>query len=119
MDKLPGIFRCVLKAFAVYIAAVVIFSVVAYIWDIGDNYISAGAYIVSMTGIFLCSFMCGKKADSRGALNGIAGGMIFYILLIVIRIALCGIPETGEIAHFVPIYIFCGAAGGITGINMK
>ena len=69
---------------------------------------------------FLAAFLCAMKCGKRGFLTG----MISAILYIAFLMAIGGLVfkssvNIAEIIKLLPIYLICGAIGGIAGINCK
>ena len=69
---------------------------------------------------FIAALLCSRKTASRGYLVGMLSGGIYTCILIGIGCLLCG---RGALPHGLASYLIiasvAGAAGGITGINLK
>ena len=69
---------------------------------------------------FIAALLCSRKTTSRGYLVGLISGCIYTCILIGIGCLLWGkgaLPQ-GMVSHLI-IAAVAGAAGGITGINLK
>ena len=106
-----------------YIITCIVFAVFAFILtytDVSDSYIPYVSVICTAFSCFLGGIISAFKSGSKGLLKGVATGVIYAALLIVINI-LAGSEAEGIMGKITMLVcaMASGGAGGIIGVNKK
>lgn len=119
-ENLKKVLKGVLFAFILSILAMLVLAVVVFFADVSDRTVSTLILVLSALSVFLGAVILAKNIDSRGLLNGLLlGGIYFLVLVLVSCLAGGGISfEMGNILRCVST-LAAGMLGGVFGINMK
>ena len=114
------IIKGVLLALVFSIFAMVVLSIIVFFADISDRTVSTLVLILSALSVFLGALILAKNIESRGLLNGLLLGCIYFALLIVVSAVACGSVsfESGNILRCISV-LAGGMLGGVMGINTK
>lgn len=85
-----------------------------------DSIIGTVVFITMIFSVMLAGFMIGKRANSRGWLNGAIGGLLHVLILYIIgAMFVTGLVFDSHVILLLVIGFLSGAFGGIVGINVK
>ncbi len=119
-ENLKKILKGVLISLVLSILAMVILAVIVFFADIPDRTISTLVLVLSALSVFLGAVVLAKNIDSRGLINGLLlGGIYFAVLVLVSCLSGGGIAfEMGNVLRCVSV-LAAGMLGGVLGINTK
>ncbi len=114
------IIKGVLLALAFSIFAMVVLSIIIFFADISDRTVSTLVLVLSAISVFLAALILAKNIDSRGLLNGLLLGAVYFLVLVAVSAIVCGSVsfESGNILRCVSA-LAAGMLGGVMGINTK
>lgn len=119
----PALLSCLLNlitAYAVTVVLVLLFALVLCYADIGEEWISRGAKIITVFSVALAGALCARSGRRGGWLVGGVSGVLYMILLYAIGYIAFGGVELGAAAALKLVYgAVAGIVGGIIGINLK
>lgn len=114
------ILKGVLISLVISILAMVILGIIVFFADISDRTVSTLIMFLSALSVFIGALILARNIDSRGLLNGLVLGGIYFLVLIAVSAAVCGSVsfEAGNLLRFVSA-LAAGMLGGVMGINSK
>ncbi len=119
----PLIGRCIINlitAYAVTVILVMLFALVLCYSDIGEEWISRGARIITLFSVALAGALCAKSGKNSGWLIGGISGALYMAALYALGYIFFGELELSAETLLRLLYgLLAGAAGGIVGINLK
>ena len=107
-------------AFLLTVVVLSVFSVVFMFCPPSHTVLSAISDYCGIFSAFIAALLCSRKTTSRGYLVGMISGGVYTCILMGVGCLLWGkgaLPQ-GMVSHLI-IASVAGAAGGITGINLK
>ncbi len=120
MDKLLKKYKGVIMAIVGYMSGIFLFSLLAYYMNLTDNVLSIASFVMAVIFTLLSSVITAVHSDKKGWLNGLLGGSLFTVFIVIISFwAGGGIIDSGKLFIRLPLYILISLIGGIMGINMK
>ena len=76
---------------------------------------NVGLILICILSCFAGGFFCGKKNKTKGFLWGLAIGLLYYIVIVLLR--LCVGNNLPVISlHFITAFFYCGASGMLGGM---
>lgn len=108
---LKGLFLSVLLTF--FLLAV--FAFIMLRTDLSAGAENIGLILICVIACFCGGFFCGRKNDTKGFLWGLAVGVIYYILIVIIRL-FGGQDITDKIFDAVTAFLYCAASGMLGGM---
>lgn len=122
-SKTPALGRCILNiviAYAVTVILVMLFALVLCYSDIGEEWISRGAKLITVFSVALAGALCAKSGSSGGWLIGGVSGLIYMLVLYAVGYLVFGELRLDIDAALRLLYgTIAGIVGGIIGINLK
>lgn len=115
--------RCVLNlmtAYAVTVVLVMLFALVLCYTDVGEEWISRGAKLITLFSVALAGALCAKSGKRGGWLIGGVSGVLYMVVLYALGYLIFGEIELSAASALRVVYgMLAGIVGGIIGINMK
>lgn len=74
-----------------------------------------GVICISVLSCFAGGFFCGRKNEKRGFLWGLAVGILYFCLLLPVRM-LGGQPMSGQGIHMLTSFLYCTGSGMLGGM---
>lgn len=105
--------KCVLFAYLFTGVLLLLLAFILYRFGLTEKIVSAAMIAVYIGAAFLAGFLAGKKIKSRRFLWGLVVGCAYFLVLVLISLAVNGTPK--ELADsFLTTFILC-AGGGMLG----
>ncbi len=119
----PGIGRCLINlvtAYAVTVVLVMLFALLLCYTDIGEEWVSRGARIITLFSVALAGALCAGSGRRSGWLIGGVSGALYMLVLYALGYIIFGELELSLASALRVLYgLLAGVVGGIIGINMK
>ncbi len=98
----------------------VLLSVIVLFVDFPDNYTTLMIILTTIISLFISGFFSAKTAGSGGWINGVAIGILYAIVLLIVGSILTGeFLISTKWALNLLIASLSGAVGGIVGVNFR
>lgn len=111
-----GIALSFIFTFAVF----VVFALLLTYTPMPDSLIEAVVFATTVFAIMLSGLMVGRRANSRGWLNGAVGGLAYVLILYIIGAVFeNGFVFDKHVGALLATGFLSGAFGGVVGINLK
>ncbi len=121
--RAPGIGRCLVNlatAYAVTVVLVMLFALLLCYTDIGEEWVSRGARIITLFSVALAGALCASGGRRGGWLIGGISGALYMVALYALGYIIFGEIELSAVSALRVLYgLLAGVVGGIIGINMK
>lgn len=110
----------VVFAYIVTILIFMLFAALVTYSDFSENYIPTIVTAATIIGVLLSGILSGRKATSKGWLNGALAGIIYIIALYILGfLILKNAQMTENLLNLLFLGLGVGAFGGIIGINLR
>lgn len=111
--KVIGFMRVILAAYLVTGVLLLILAFVLYKWQVSEALMTVGTLVIYILSCFVAGLLLGKSGRSRSFAWGLLAGVVYYLILLGISIAM---PDNESASGFT---IFINAAicavSGMTG----
>lgn len=113
-----NVFKGILRAVFVTLIGVFILSLIMMVTDINLKVLGVTWVIITCISIFLGAIYSARKNGEKGWLVGLMVGLIYYILLLILTLALKEKPNFGMYDFYrMVISLAVGLFSGMLGIN--
>lgn len=118
--SIKKIFTGTFLSLLISLILVCILAVVVYFSNISDRATSGIIFAISCLSVFLGALVLAKNIESRGLLNGLVLGGVYFLILLVVSLLANGTVSLSfsNILRLLSI-LASGSLGGILGINTK
>ncbi len=105
---------------AFYLLMAFLFSVFAYFFNLTDEALSVGGFVLSVAFLLISSVFSARKAQKKGWLAGMVSGGVFMLIVLAVSFIISGGGiSLRKLFIRLPLYIFVSFIGGVMGINMR
>ncbi len=119
----PPVGRCIINlmtAYAVTVVLVLLFALLLCYSDIGEEWISRGARLITLFSVALAGALCAKHGKRGGWLIGGVSGLLYMAVLYALGYIFFGDIELSFGSLLRVLYgALAGIVGGIIGINLR
>lgn len=118
--SLISVLKALMVSYGFTFVVFTIFALLITYTPLPDSIMGAVVFVTMVLSVMIAGFMVGKRASSRGWLNGAVGGLLHvFILYIIGAMFVTGLVFDSHVAVLLLIGFLSGAFGGIVGINIK
>lgn len=116
--SIKKIFTGTFLSLLISLVLVCVLAVVVYFSNISDRTVSGVIFVISCLSVFLGALILAKNITSRGLLNGLALGGVYFVILLVVSLLVNGgvALSFSNILRLLSI-LASGGLGGVLGIN--
>ena len=115
MDKGKKLIKALLGAYVVTGLLLLLLALLLYKLQLAEAKVNIGITAIYVISSFLAGVLSGKMMRSRKFLWGAAAGLLYFVVLSVISLAV-GQGFSGSSSHFVTTLILCSAGGTLGGM---
>ena len=113
--KIMRVLKALLVSYIVTVILLVILAFLLYKFEIGERIVSAGIVSIYVLSTVLGGIIIGKAAQTRRFIWGIALGMSYFLILLLITLGVYR-NVNGDMVHLVTTWILCTGGGMIGGM---
>ena len=116
--SIKKIFTGTFLSILISLVLVCILAVIVYFSNISDRTVSGIIFGISCLSVFFGALILAKNIESRGLLNGIALGGVYFAVILLVSLLVNGMVSVsaGNILRLISI-LASGGLGGVLGIN--
>lgn len=111
--------RDVLIAFGISFVLLFALAMLLTYSDIPESFIAGAVLAITVISNIFGGFLTARGADNKGWLHGSIGGLVYMIILYILRFSLTGMYNPINLVGMLATGFFAGAFGGILGINIS
>ncbi len=107
--------KCLLAAYILTGGCLMLLALLLYRFRLSEQVVSIGIIVIYVAAVFLAGFIAGKRMGSRKFLWGLAMGLAYFGIMVLISMA-ANHGLKGFDTHFFSILAICGAGGMLGGM---
>lgn len=115
MDKAKKLIKALFSAYIATGVLLLLLALLLYKLQLSEAKVNIGVIVIYVFSSFLAGFLEGKMMKTRKFLWGSAAGLLYFVLLSIISLAV-GQGFSGGSSHFVTALILCIAGGTLGGM---
>jgi putative membrane protein (TIGR04086 family) len=113
--KLLFITKCMLAAYVLTAGLLLLLAFMLYRFQISEKVVSLGIIAIYILITFLLGMVAGKTADSRRFLWGLALGVAYYVILVVVSL-IVNKGSDAVSANMLTTFFLCAGSGMLGGM---
>ena len=113
--KARAVLKSLLFAYALTGVALLLLAFLLFTFDFGETAVDVGIIVVYVFACFMGGFMAGRIIRRDKYLWGVATGLAYYVLLLVVSFAVKGCWDM-SMAHAVTTFFMCAGGGNLGGM---
>ena len=118
--SLMSILKSLMFSYGFTLIVFTVFALLLTYTSMPDSIMGTVVFITMVFSVMIAGFMTGKRANSRGWLNGAVGGLLYVLILYIVgAVFVTGLIFDSHVLWLLIIGFLSGAFGGIVGINIK
>ncbi len=107
--------KCLLCAYLLTGACLMLLALLLYKLRLSEQVVSIAIIVIYVAAVFLAGFLAGKGMKSRKFLWGLAAGLAYFVIMVLVSLAV-NHSLNGLDTHFFTTLILCGAGGMLGGM---
>lgn len=111
--------KSILSAFGASFLLLLVLALSVTYSDMPESFIAGAVLGITVVSNIFGGFVAAWGAENKGWLHGSIGGLIYMIILYILRFSLTGMYNPINVAGMLATGFFAGAFGGILGINIS
>lgn len=111
--------KSILTAFGVSLLLLFVLAFSVTYSDMPESFIAGAVLAITVISNIAGGFIAAWRADNKGWLHGSIGGLIYMIILYILRFSLTGMYNPVNVVGMLATGFFAGAFGGVLGINIS
>lgn len=113
--KIAWIIKALLCAFVLSAFLLMILAMLLYKMNLDEKKVGAGIIVIYVVSTFLGGFFIGKKAGKRKFVWGLAVGILYFILLLLVSLGIYHSLQAGG-ANVLATFLMCAGGGTLGGM---
>lgn len=113
--KIRAVLKSLLFSYALTGVSLLLLAFLLFTFDLGETAVDAGIIVVYVFACFMGGFMAGRMVRKDKYLWGVATGIAYYFLLLVVSFAAKGKWDM-SVAHVVTTFFMCLGGGTLGGM---
>ena len=115
LRKVQALLTGVVAAAMATIFLLAVFALIVWKMEPSAGAENVGVICVSVLSCFAGGFFCGKKNDTKGFLWGLAVGVLYFVLLLLLRIG-SGQDVGAHLFSLFTTFLYCAGSGMLGGM---
>lgn len=113
--KISALVMSILTSVIITLLALAILAFLMLRMELSSNAENIGLICISVISCFAGGFFCGKKNRKKGFLWGLVVGALYYICILVMRMA-AGEDASGDMWRYITTLLYCCGSGMLGGM---
>ena len=107
--------KCLLLSYLLTGACLMLLALLLYKLRLSEQIVSIAIIVIYVAAVFLAGFLAGKRMKSRRFLWGLAMGLAYFVVMVLVSLAV-NHSLNGLDTHFFTTLVLCGAGGMLGGM---
>lgn len=107
--------KCLLLSYLLTGACLMLLALLLYKLRLSEQIVSIAIIVIYVAAVFLAGFLAGKRKKSRRFLWGLAMGLAYFAVMVLVSLAV-NHSLNGLDTHFFTTLVLCGAGGMLGGM---